>query len=124
MGFSKREPPPAWATAIAQWGEALRAEGATESTTRLRQTHMRSVAYLSRTTRPGQLTADALSHLHATQGWQRGYSADLRTSVQSFYDWAVNAGLVDDNPAREYLAILKHHPRTQKRAPSLSRGHL
>lgn len=90
--------PPAWEAAILNWTTRLRAEGKTAATIKKRRIHVRSVASLSRTARPAQLTPDTLTTIYARQGWVFDYRCSIRTSVDSFYTWAIKTGLTDFNP--------------------------
>lgn len=88
------------------WSMELRVEGKSESTIKIRQTHLRSAAVLSRTARPSHLTADTLAAIYRRQDWAFDYRCDMRTSLSLFYEWAISAGLATHNPANNLNVVL------------------
>lgn len=85
--MQKRAPlPPAWEVAILNWTNSLREEGKSVKTITLREKHVRSIAALSRTARPDQLTPEAIVSICTRQEWINEYRRDVRTSLASFYD--------------------------------------
>lgn len=101
MGKPAPHLPPAWDAAIAKWVTWLRDAGNTSGTIKLRRVHVRTVAGLSRTVRPDQLTSDALVLIADRQQWAYPYRRALRTSLASFYEWAVQTGSVRSDPVAQ-----------------------
>jgi hypothetical protein len=79
----------------------LRIEGKTAAAIKNRRIHVRSIAALSRTARPTQLTPDTLSAIYTRQGWVFDYRCSVRSSVERFRTWAVETGTTEFNPAAE-----------------------
>jgi len=92
---------PAWDAAITSWAAWLRDAGKSGATIKLRRVHLRTVAGLSRTVRPDQLTSDAIVMMADRQQWAFQYRCDLRTSLTSFYEWAVQTGLTRSDPVAQ-----------------------
>lgn len=101
MGNSAPHLPPAWDAAIASWVAWLRDAGKSAATINLRRVHLRTIASLSRTVRPDQLASDAIVLMAGRRQWTYRYRCDLRTSLASFYDWAVQTGLTRSDPIAE-----------------------
>lgn len=95
-GFSLPQP---WEDAISEWTLWLRISGKRDETIRLRRDHVRSIARRSRTGHPRDVTLNCLVGLCSERKWSLEHRKGIRTSLVSFYDWAVQNGVVQDNPA-------------------------
>jgi integrase len=88
-----------WESAISGWTIWLRVAGKREGTIRLRRDHVRSVARRSKTSSPAEVTLNMLVGLCSERCWSREHRKGVRSSLISFYEWAVLHELVDTNPA-------------------------
>lgn len=103
--------PQAWESVLSEWITWLRVAGKRESTVRLRSDHVRSIARRSGTTDPSELTLNIIVGLCSQRRWSNEYRKGVRTSLISFYDWAVQAGLVEHNPAAALPKVVPDTPR-------------
>lgn len=88
-----------WDTAITGWTLWLRIAGKRDATIRLRRDHVRSIARRSRTSHPRDITLNCLVVLCSERRWSQEHRKGIRTSLISFYDWAVKNGVAEENPA-------------------------
>lgn len=91
--------PKAWDEAIRGWLAVLRLSGLAPTTLKLRRDHVRSIARRSKTTHPAGLTRAHLQIICSEQPWSVEHRKAMRTSLNSFGQWALVHGLVDDNVA-------------------------
>jgi integrase len=89
-----------WETSITNWLEWLRMSGLSQATLRLRRDHIRSIARRSKTSGPRELTRAHLQLIVVQQQWSNEHRKAIRSSLNSFYMWAVEAGLATDNVSR------------------------
>ncbi|EFG75323.1 site-specific recombinase, phage integrase family [Mycobacterium parascrofulaceum ATCC BAA-614] len=99
MGQGKANLPQLWEAAISGWMIWLRIAGKREGTIELRRDHLRSIARRSRTSGPAEITLSTLVLLCSERKWSNDHRKSVRTSLISFYDWAIDADLVSMNPA-------------------------
>lgn len=90
-----------WEAAVDDWVGWLQETGKSAATAKVRRNHVRTVAGLSQTTQPDQLTSDAIVAIVDEQQWTFNYRCDVRTSLTDFCEWAMGAGLMVSNPVME-----------------------
>jgi len=88
-----------WEDTIGGWLNWLRLSGLSQATIRLRRDHVRSIARRSKTQHPRELTRAHLQIICTEHAWSQEHRKGLRTSLNSFYEWCVGQGAVDDNIA-------------------------
>ncbi|MEE3066543.1 MAG: tyrosine-type recombinase/integrase [Actinomycetota bacterium] len=88
-----------WEDAISAWTLWLKLAGRRHGTIQLRRDHIRSIARRSRTERPDEITLSTLVSLCSERNWSNEHRRSVRTSLISFYDWAIEMELVSFNPA-------------------------
>jgi integrase len=105
--------PPGWDTAIKGWLTWLQIAGIATTTMRLRRDHVRAIARRSRTLCPDELTLGMLVALCSETAWSNDHRKGVRTSLSSFYEWAMANGAAADNPAARMPRVResKPHPR-------------
>ena len=105
--------PAAWDAAITGWAGWLKLGGIAPRTLHLRRNHIRSIARRSGTAKPADLTFADLVALCSEQPWSNEHRKGVRRSLTSFYDWCVDAGLVDVSPAERLPRVrgAKPNPR-------------
>lgn len=103
--------PPAWESAIAGWLAWLTIGGTSSATMRLRRGQVRMIARRSETQDPTEVTFALLVALCSERNWSRDHRKSVRTSLISFFDWALDAGLVDDHPAAKLPRVKADTPR-------------
>lgn len=89
-----------WENAITNWLEWLRMSGLSVATLRLRRDHVRSIARRSKSSGPGELTRAHLQLIVVQQKWSVEHRKAIRSSLNSFYMWAIAEGLATDNISR------------------------
>lgn len=112
-GFSLPQP---WEDAISGWTLWLRISGKRDATIDLRRDHVRSIARRSRTSHPGEITLSCLVTLCSERPWSPEHRKGVRVSLVSFYDWALQNAVVQDNPAAR-LPKVKTPPPAPRPAP-------
>lgn len=112
-GFSLPQP---WEDAISEWTLWLRIAGNRDATIKLRRDHVRSIARRSRTSHPREITLSCLVKLCSERPWSSEHRKSVRVSLVSFYDWAVQNGVAQDNPAAR-LPKVKTPPPAPRPAP-------
>lgn len=105
--------PPEWETAINGWAGWLKLGGIAPRTRSLRRNHIRSIARRSATERPQDITFADLVSLCSEQQWSNEHRKGVRRSLVSFFDWCVDAGLIDTSPAERLPRVraAKPNPR-------------
>jgi integrase len=103
--------PPAWDAAIAGWLRWLTIGGNSPATMRLRRGQLRMIARRSETQHPREVTFELLVSLCSAQSWSLGHRKGVRTSLISFYDWAIDSGVVDEHPAAKMPRVRSDSPR-------------
>lgn len=98
-----------WTDAIAAWARALRAAGRASTTIRTRTQHL---TYMAATINlePWDVTSGALLDWLGSQDWQAETRHAARSSLRSFYAWAVSTGRTTTDPARDLPAIRRGTP--------------
>lgn len=91
--------PKDWEDALKGWTLWLRIAGKREATIRLRCDHVRSIARRSRTKHPREVTLTCLVTLCSERQWSQEHRKSIRTSLVSFYEWAVQNSVAEHNPA-------------------------
>lgn len=92
--------PRAWETSVVNWLEFLRMSGLSQATLRLRRDHVRSIARRSNTNSPNELTRAHLQLIVVQQKWSIEHRRAIRSSLHSFYLWAIENGLATDDVSR------------------------
>lgn len=108
--------PNAWSEAIAAWAIWLRIAGKRDGTINLRRDHVQSIARRSRATHPRDITLNCLVTLCSERSWSLEYRKSMRTSLVSFFDWALANSLVEHNPAA-LMPRIKPPPPAPRPAP-------
>lgn len=93
-----------WSYALGAWERYLRAAGQSGETIRLRRFHLeRAARELGRT--PDALTSAELVEWLGSKSWAPATRRSHRSTLRSFYAWAVAAGLVESSPAAELPTV-------------------
>jgi len=108
--------PEEWGDAIAAWTGWLTLRGISEKTIRLRRQHLQMVARRSETLAPRELTRPLLESVFAGQRWSAEYRKSMRSSLVTFYEWAIASGVAADNVA-DCLPKVKTPPPNPRPAP-------
>lgn len=103
--------PQAWEEAVGGWLTWLQIGGIANTTIGLRRGHVRAVAKRSATTHPRQVTLTILVDLCGNTAWSNDHRKGVRTSLCSFFDWAIANGIADDNPAARLPRVRETKPR-------------
>lgn len=103
--------PPDWEDAVAGWVRWLTTGGLSKTTIHQRRSHVRMIARRSETTHPRDVTLDQLVRITTAQIWSNEHRKGVRTSLISFYDCALDRGLVTDNPAMKLPRVKAGQPR-------------
>lgn len=103
--------PTEWDSAVTEWIEMLISSGAPTTTIRLRRGHVRMVARRLRSQHPGDVTTKQILALAARQNWSNDHRRGLRASLGYFYDWALDSGIVETNPADGLPTVSESKPR-------------
>jgi integrase len=111
MGARNTAVPQPWEDAIAGWLIWLRIAGKRETTIKLRGGHVRSIARRSKTSHPRELTLNQIVALCSQRRWSQEHRKGVRTSLISFYEWALKTDLVDENPAAVLPRVAPAAPR-------------
>lgn len=98
--------PTSWEHAIAGWLAWLKLGGSPKTTLRLRRGHVRMIARRSETSHPRLVTIGLLTEIGNHYEWSLEHRKGVRTSLISFYEWAIVNGIAEHNPA----ALLPHVP--------------
>lgn len=106
--------PAAWAAAIDDFCDALRAGGAPASTISTRRSHVSRVARCLGGS-PFEVEGDQLVSWCGRQDWAVETRRGVRGSMLAFYRWAVAAGRTDANPAE---ALPRVRPATPSPRPA------
>lgn len=103
--------PKLWEQAISGWSLWLRISGKSDGTVQLRRDHVRSIARRSRTAGPAEVTLSMLVLLCSERKWSNEHRKSVRTSLISFYDWAMENDLVSMNPAAKLPRVRPASPK-------------
>ena len=104
--------PDAWDNAIDGWLVYLTASGASPATRRTRRAHVRQVARDLAAAHPRDVSTEDLLVILGRPRYSIEYRRSIRSSLVSFYGWAVISGVVEFNPAAALPTI-----RTPAAAP-------
>lgn len=98
-----------WAVAIDDYLASQTAAGYPSTTIKTRREHLQ---YFARRTAesPWQITADQLVRWAAAQDWSPSTRRSRRTSLQSFYQWAMRAGRRPDDPSTALRKVKQPRP--------------
>lgn len=107
LGYSL---PRSWEDAIGGWLTWLQLGGTRKQTIRLRRGHVRMIARRSGVTHPRLLTIAMLVDIGSAQDWSNEHRKGVRTSLISFYEWAIVNGIVEHNPAALLPSVAASHP--------------
>ena len=102
--------PSSWENAIVGWLAWLKLGGARPETRKVRRGHVRRIARLSATSHPRLLTYQLLEEICAEQRWSNDHRKGVRTSLISFYDWAIVNGIAADNPGARLPSVAASPP--------------
>ena len=100
-----------WDRAITGWSTWLRVGGASKATVKLRCDHVRAIVRRTNTDHPRELVLSVLVELCSERNWSNEYRKGIRTSLCSFFDWAVVNGIVVENPAVTLPRVAGDKPR-------------
>lgn len=115
--------PTPWEHAVSGWLTWLEIGGVAATTLRLRRDHVRAIARRSGTFHPRQLTLATIVGLCSENPWSNDHRKGVRTSLTSFYEWAVSNGVASDNPAARLPRVRESKPRPRP-APDAVWQHL
>ena len=90
--------PDPWDNAVADWITWLTAAGASPATRKTRRSHVRTVARELALTDPTQVTSGQLVAYLGRPQWSVEHRRGLRASLASFFQWALQAGLIQTDP--------------------------
>lgn len=94
-----------WVDAINAWGDWLAASGASPNTIRVRRWYLRQLAETYLTRSPWKLTTDDLAAFLGGRRWGAEAMKNGRSSVRSFYRWAIETGRTRHDPASGLPAV-------------------
>lgn len=89
----------AWEECLLDWLDWLRLGGMSANTIRLRREHLRAVARRLDAEHPRDVTFADLVALCRDRQWGNEYRRGVRSSLISFFDWCVDNGKTEHNPA-------------------------
>ena len=101
----------AWQHAKNDYTDDLRAAGRPATTIRLRRQHITQLARAVAAEDPWLVTARDLLDWFARETWARETRHSVRSSVRSFYTWAVDDGRLEQSPADRLPAVSRRPPR-------------
>lgn len=110
------ELPEAWEKSIDAWLKWLRLTGMMPNSIKLRRVHVRVIARRSATRHPAEITLAILVDLCGTADWSNDYRKGMRSSLISYFEWAVGEKLVVTNFA-ESLPRVAETPPNPRPAP-------
>lgn len=105
--------PVAWGGAIASWITHEAAIGNMSTTRYTRRQHLQRTARSIGVEDPSAVTAEVLVAWFDSQPWQTETRRAYRSSLRSFYGWAVDAGMVEASPALGLPRIRPARPNPQ-----------
>lgn len=108
--------PMAWTTAITGWVSVLKVAGKSKRTLRTRRGHIESVARMIQSRSPAEVSLEHLILVLSAGDWSIEYRRGMRTSLVQFYDYCVQTGAAQENPALE-LPRVKEAPANPRPAP-------
>lgn len=91
--------PEPWATWLCDWRRYSRAGGAPETTIKTRLYHLEMCARALSPITPDDVTLDDLIEWIVRHDWGSETRRSIRSTLRNFYQWAVETGRRDDNPA-------------------------
>lgn len=103
--------PPAWEAAITGWLAWLTAAGLLATTIHVRRANVRMIARVSGAKTPAVLTTGMIVAIGSRSRWSRDHRRHVRTSLISFYTWAMGQGIVEHNPAADLPKCPESKPR-------------
>lgn len=111
------ELPEVWEKSIESWVRWLRLGGLSQNSLTLRRVHVRVIARRSQAAHPREVTLLTLNDLCGNADWSNDYRKGMRTSLISFFEWALTQELVDQNVARAALPRVQETPPNPRPAP-------
>lgn len=102
--------PEQWAAVMRPYRSALRAAGHPEATVRLRLTQIRRFARDHASLDPWDVTPDDLIDWMAGQSWASETRRANRSTLRTFYRWAVDTGRTDVDPTDRLPAVRMSKP--------------
>lgn len=99
-----------WEAAIGRWLIYLTVAGVPATTMRLRRGHLRWAARNTDTAGPADVTFAGLLTAISSQNWSREHRRGMRRSLVTFFDWAIDDGIVETNPAVRLPKVPGGHP--------------
>ncbi|PSL02505.1 site-specific recombinase XerD [Haloactinopolyspora alba] len=103
--------PGAWEAPVRAWVRSMRVEGKPETTVNVRVQQLRRVAAGLSPLGPFDVTLDDLVEWMAGKSWLNETRRSHRSSLRSFYRWAVKAGHIDESPAEDLPKVRASSPR-------------
>jgi integrase len=111
-GASKYRLAPDWENAVDGWLRWMTASGIAKRSKDTRRSHVRSAARELDLRHPKDVCTQRLVALFATQPhWAQEHKRGVRCSLVQFYDWCMQVGLTDQNPARGLPQIAESQPK-------------
>lgn len=108
--------PEAWAVELTRWRRQQIAAGMSDQSIALRHHHVTRLARWAAPRGPYELDEDDLLEWLGEQTWARETRRSVRSSLRTFYGWAVLKGRTGDNPALE-LPTVKPSPPSPHPTP-------
>ncbi|MGO3832669.1 MAG: tyrosine-type recombinase/integrase [Microbacteriaceae bacterium] len=101
--------PDTWVNLIAQWLDALRAEGLSQGSIKLRSYQIRRFSrwFFVEHANDNPLDAgiDTFQEWLSTDGWSPSTKKSARAALRSFYQWLVYSGRLSEDPTKQLKAI-------------------
>lgn len=102
--------PESWEKSIDGWVRWLRMTGMMPNSIALRRCHIRCIARRSETDNPAEVTLTTLVELCGEPGWSNDYRKSMRSSLRSFFEWALGQNLIAHNPASSLPTVAETPP--------------
>jgi integrase len=103
--------PASWEDSISAWLLWLRIGGLRPATLNVRRGQMRMVARRSGTTGPRELTLAMIIAISTESDWSNEHRKGIRSSLNSFYSWAMANAVAERNPAVSMPKVAASKPR-------------
>jgi integrase len=111
--------PPDWERSIENWLRWLRLTGISANSIKLRRSHIRVIARRSKTEHPGMVDLAMLVELCGNAGWSNDYRKSMRSSLVSYFEWAVSQKLTHVNPAEGLPRVPESKPNPKPATDSV-----
>lgn len=101
---------PAWESSVKRWCAWLVVGGKSQRTIRTRRGQVRGTVRRLESKEPRDVTYEQIVELYADHEWSLDHRRGLRTSLNSYFEWAIAAGICESNPASELPAVPQAKP--------------